>query len=99
MIKDYDEIAKKYGYPRGFLSTDGRVTFTPITPKPILVICGPMTLQDMDNIKNQAAKALHSDYHVLVLFSDKFDIKVFSEKDQIELDKEKLEELLSFCKS
>lgn len=45
-------------------------------------------------IKERLPKELKDDYHVLILESDKNDIKVFFEKDMDVLDKEKLEQLL-----
>ena len=65
--------------------------------KPILAVFGPMTPENRMKINSQISESLKGDYHVLVLFSDKYDLKVFFEKDQVELDNKKLEELLAIC--
>lgn len=51
-------------------------------------------IQQMNHAVNDHMK---NEYHIIVLFGEKTNIQVFFEKDQVELNKEKLEELLSLC--
>lgn len=68
--------------------------------KPIIVVyVSEATNQiEISEIHKSAPVDLKNEYHLLIIRSDKSDIKVYFEKDQVELDKEKLEHLLSLCK-
>lgn len=68
--------------------------------KPICVIFikQPVTAERMAEMMNLIPKELALEYHMIVLASDRSDVKVFHEKDIEELDSDKLEKLLSLCK-
>jgi hypothetical protein len=67
--------------------------------KPILVIY--LKNAHMERM-NQARESFYNhsmanEYHILVFSSDRDNVRVFYEKDQVELDKKKLEELLALA--
>lgn len=68
--------------------------------KPILVIYTNEINKDRlaDSSAQLEQMGVTGDYHVLIVFSKTPNVQVFFEKDQIELDKDKLEALLSLCK-
>jgi hypothetical protein len=69
--------------------------------KPILVVSiKNANMETLKKAREHVPDYLHNEYHVFIFSTERDnDIKVFFEKDQIELNKEKLEELLALAKA
>jgi hypothetical protein len=67
--------------------------------RPIVVLFLPrVTEEQRARIANMIPISLKDEYHLLIISgADHVDVKVFHEKDMVELNHEKLSELLTLC--